>query len=63
MPVQQVATMLIVTQMINHFQEALLPYVVKKAYNQVRQPVYFLTTYVSFQPLYSFMTCSLVVMF
>lgn len=30
----QVATMLIVTQMINHFQEALLPYVVKKAYNQ-----------------------------
>ncbi|XP_050696718.1 anoctamin-10-like, partial [Eriocheir sinensis] len=30
----QVATMLIVTQMINHFQEALLPYVVKRAYNQ-----------------------------
>ncbi|XP_042868848.1 anoctamin-10-like [Penaeus japonicus] len=30
----QVATMLIVTQMINHFQEALLPYVVKKAYAQ-----------------------------
>lgn len=33
---QQVATMLIVTQMINHFQEALLPYVVKKAYAQVK---------------------------
>jgi len=30
----QVATMLIVTQMINHFQEALLPYVVKKAYTK-----------------------------
>ena len=27
--------MLIVTQMINHFQEALLPIVVKKAYNKV----------------------------
>lgn len=35
---QQVATMLIVTQMINHFQEALLPYVVKKAYSQVKIP-------------------------
>ncbi|XP_071538291.1 anoctamin-10 isoform X2 [Panulirus ornatus] len=33
----QVATMLIVTQMINHFQEALLPYVVKKAYNQLAE--------------------------
>ncbi|CAL4119685.1 unnamed protein product [Meganyctiphanes norvegica] len=30
----QVATMLIVTQMINHFQEALLPYIVKSAYNK-----------------------------
>lgn len=35
----QVATMLIVTQMINHFQEALLPYVVKKAYNQFAEEV------------------------
>lgn len=35
----QVATMLIVTQMINHFQEALLPLVVKKAYNTVSNQV------------------------
>ncbi|XP_063611277.1 anoctamin-10-like isoform X1 [Penaeus indicus] len=35
----QVATMLIVTQMINHFQEALLPYVVKKAYAQFSERV------------------------
>ncbi|XP_069157510.1 anoctamin-10 isoform X2 [Procambarus clarkii] len=35
----QVATMLIVTQMINHFQEALLPYVVKQAYNQLAEKV------------------------
>ncbi|KAK8397348.1 hypothetical protein O3P69_004806 [Scylla paramamosain] len=35
----QVATMLIVTQMINHFQEALLPYVVKRAYNQFAEEV------------------------
>ncbi|XP_069954159.1 anoctamin-10 [Cherax quadricarinatus] len=35
----QVATMLIVTQMINHFQEALLPYVVKKAYTQMAERV------------------------
>ncbi|XP_066945704.1 anoctamin-10 isoform X3 [Macrobrachium rosenbergii] len=35
----QVATMLIVTQMINHFQEALLPYVVKKTYNQFADSV------------------------
>ncbi|XP_042211226.1 anoctamin-10-like isoform X2 [Homarus americanus] len=35
----QVATMLIVTQMINHFREALLPYVVKKAYNQFAEQV------------------------
>ncbi|RXG70154.1 TELO2-interacting protein 1-like protein [Armadillidium vulgare] len=35
----QVATMLIVTQMINHFQEALLPLVVKKAYNQFSETV------------------------
>lgn len=31
----QVATMLIVTQMINHFQESLLPFFVKKTYNQM----------------------------
>lgn len=35
----QVATMLIVTQMINHFQEALLPYVVKKTYAQFESQV------------------------
>ncbi|KAF2351045.1 Anoctamin [Trinorchestia longiramus] len=38
----QVATMLIVTQMINHFQEALLPIVVKSAYQKVGlQPLTF----------------------
>ncbi|KAA0201315.1 hypothetical protein HAZT_HAZT002595, partial [Hyalella azteca] len=35
----QVATMLIVTQMINHFQEALLPLVVKKAYLKISAKV------------------------
>uniref|UniRef100_A0A6A7FSV7 Anoctamin n=2 Tax=Hirondellea gigas TaxID=1518452 RepID=A0A6A7FSV7_9CRUS len=35
----QVATMLIVTQMINHFQEALLPLVVRKAYNKFSSAV------------------------
>ncbi|KAF2351044.1 Anoctamin [Trinorchestia longiramus] len=35
----QVATMLIVTQMINHFQEALLPIVVKSAYQKVSNKV------------------------
>lgn len=43
---QQVATMLIILQAINHFQEAILPLVLRGSFNKVN--FIFLVTYSSF---------------